>query len=97
MDNARAGACGRLRSKSGGIRRHDLAVMDTTTVEVPIKRGMIAAAASSVLLADAQKFSSGGVVRICGVEQFATLVTDGTLSEPVVQAVERTGVEVVRA
>ncbi|HEX6577739.1 MAG TPA: DeoR/GlpR family DNA-binding transcription regulator [Jiangellaceae bacterium] len=82
---------------TSGIRRHDLAVMDTTTVEVPIKRGMIAAATSSVLLADAQKFSSGGVVRICGVEQFAILVTDGTLSEPVVQAVERAGVEVVRA
>jgi DeoR/GlpR family transcriptional regulator of sugar metabolism len=82
---------------TSGIRRQDLAVMDTTTVEVPIKRGMIASATRSVLLADAQKFSSGGVVRICGVEEFAAVVTDATLGEPHVHAVERAGVEVVRA
>ena len=37
----------------------DLGVWDTTMVEVPIKRGMIAAAAEVVLLMDADKFSDG--------------------------------------
>jgi len=82
---------------TSGIRRHDLAVMDTTTVEVPIKRGMIASASRSVLLADAHKFSSGGVVRICGVEEFDAVVTDAAPDQPLVQAVERAGVEIVRA
>ena len=45
---------------ASGIRRRDLSVMDTTMVEVPIKRGMIAAARRRVLLADAEKFSMRG-------------------------------------
>ena len=81
---------------ASGIRR-DLAVMDTTMVEVPIKRGMIAASERVVLLADAEKFSMGGVVRICGAEELDVVVTDALDDEPSVQELNRVGVEVMHA
>src|SRR3954469_5951400 len=46
----------------------ELGVWDTTMVEVPIKRLMIAAAHCVVLLADAAKFSMAGVARGGGPE-----------------------------
>jgi DeoR/GlpR family transcriptional regulator of sugar metabolism len=81
---------------ASGIR-DDLAVMDTTMVEVPIKRGMIEGAQRVVLLADARKFSMGGVVRICGPEELDVVVTDAGDDEPAVAELARAGVEVVRA
>ena len=54
----------------------ELGVWDTTMVEVPIKRLMIANSESVVLLADAEKFSRSGVVRICGPESLDHIVTD---------------------
>ena len=82
---------------ASGIRREDLAVMDTTMVEVPIKRGMIASAKRSVLLVDHEKFSLGGVVRVCGLEEFDSIVTDAPAAEPLLAAIERAGVKVVQA
>jgi DeoR/GlpR family transcriptional regulator of sugar metabolism len=61
---------------ASGIDAEDLAVFDSTLVEVPIKRAMIAAAERSILLADAEKFSMRGVVRVCGAEDLDALVTD---------------------
>jgi DeoR/GlpR family transcriptional regulator of sugar metabolism len=81
---------------ASGIRP-DLSVMDTTMVEVPIKRGMIAGASRAVLLADAAKFAMGGIVRVCGAEELDGIVTDATDEEPAMQALERAGVEVVHA
>jgi DeoR/GlpR family transcriptional regulator of sugar metabolism len=81
---------------ASGIR-DDLAVMDTTMVEVPIKRGMIEASARVVLLADAMKFSMGGVVRICGPDELDTVVTDAGDDEPGVAELRQVGVEVVGA
>lgn len=77
--------------------RPDLSIMDTTIVEVPIKRGMIAAADRVVLLADAAKFYMGGIVRVCGAEELQTLVTDAPDGEPAVRKLVRAGVEVVHA
>src|SRR3954465_15766382 len=57
----------------------DLGVWDTTMVEVPIKRLMIANSESVVLLADAAKFSMSGVVRICGPESLDHIVTDAPI------------------
>ena len=81
---------------ASGIRP-DLAVMDSTMVEVPIKRGMIAAAERVVLLADAAKFSMGGIVRVCGAEELQAVVTDAADDEPAVRELVRAGVEVVHA
>jgi DeoR/GlpR family transcriptional regulator of sugar metabolism len=77
--------------------RHDLSVMDTTMVEVPIKRGMIAAAERVVLLADAAKFTMAGGARICGAEELDAVVTDAGPDVPGVAALARAGVEVVHA
>lgn len=82
---------------ASGVRSRDLAVMDTTTIEVPIKRGMLTAAKRAVLLVDSRKFSAGGVVRVCGIDEFDTVVTDATPEEPLVQAAEEAGVHVVHA
>lgn len=82
---------------ASGIRAHDLAVMDSTMLEVPIKRGMIAASERTILLADAEKLAMGGVVRVCGPDELDAVVTDAAPDEPIVAALEQAGVEVVAA
>jgi DeoR/GlpR family transcriptional regulator of sugar metabolism len=81
---------------ASGIRP-DLSIMDTTMVEVPIKRGMIAAADRVVLLTDAAKFSMAGTVRVCGADELQALVTDAPGDDPAVRRLARAGVEVVHA
>lgn len=56
--------------------RNDGSVTDTTTVEVPVKRGMIAAADQVVLAADAGKFPGIGKARVCGPEELDAVVTN---------------------
>jgi DeoR/GlpR family transcriptional regulator of sugar metabolism len=82
---------------ASGIRSEDLAVMDTTMVEVPIKRGMIASARRSILLVDAAKFAQGGVVRVCPIDELDGIVTDADASDPLVHRIQRAGVEVFPA
>jgi DeoR/GlpR family transcriptional regulator of sugar metabolism len=81
---------------ASGIRA-DLSVMDSTMIEVPIKRGMIAAAERSVLLVDAAKLYMSGIVRVCGADELQTVVTDASAAEPTVESLARAGVEVVHA
>ncbi|MEO7753543.1 MAG: ArsR family transcriptional regulator, partial [Terracoccus sp.] len=50
-------------------------MLDTTSVEVPTKRGLIAGADRVVLLADHTKFPGQGSIRVCGLEQLSVLVT----------------------
>ncbi len=75
----------------------DLSVWDTTMVEVPIKRAMIAAAAEVVLLADAEKFSMNGAVRICGADSLHHIVTDAAIPAASRAAIEEAGIEVTIA
>jgi DeoR/GlpR family transcriptional regulator of sugar metabolism len=75
----------------------ELGVWDTTMVEVPIKRLMIAAADRVVLLADAAKFSMSGVVRVCGPESIDHVVTDAPLPAACRSAVDAAGIEVTIA
>jgi DeoR/GlpR family transcriptional regulator of sugar metabolism len=56
-----------------------LGIWDSTMVEVPIKRAMIAAAANVVLLADAAKFEMAGLVRVCDADAVDGIVTDKPL------------------
>jgi DeoR/GlpR family transcriptional regulator of sugar metabolism len=74
-----------------------LGILDTTMVEVPIKRAMMDAAERCVLLADSAKFGMRGVVRVCGPERLHTLVTDAGVAPRARAAFERAGVEVVVA
>jgi DeoR/GlpR family transcriptional regulator of sugar metabolism len=81
---------------ASGIRA-DLSVMDSTIVEVPIKRAMIAAAERTALLVDAHKFTMRGSVRICGADELDVVVTDAPAEAPVVAALAQAGVIVVPA
>lgn len=75
----------------------DLFVMDTTMVEIPIKRGMIAAAKRTLLLADAAKFQMHGSVRICNAAELDAVVTDAAPTEQGVVSLGQAGVDVVHA
>jgi DeoR/GlpR family transcriptional regulator of sugar metabolism len=75
----------------------ELAVWDTTMVEVPIKRAMIAAADRVVLLADAEKFSMSGIVRVCEAGAIDHIVTDDALPDAARAAIDEAGIEVTIA
>jgi DeoR/GlpR family transcriptional regulator of sugar metabolism len=75
----------------------DLSIVDTTMVEVPIKRAMLASAARCVLLVDSAKFGMRGVVRVCGPEDLDVIVTDAEAPVEVRRALDRAGVEVIAA
>ncbi len=75
----------------------EVSVWDTTMVEVPIKRAMMAAADRVVLLADRQKFSMGGVVRVCGAADIDQIVTETGIPATTQIAVEEAGIEVTIA
>ncbi|OIJ93130.1 DeoR/GlpR family DNA-binding transcription regulator [Streptomyces monashensis] len=72
-------------------------VMDTTVVEVPVKRAMIAASDRVVLLADAAKFPGTGMAKVCGPEDLDAVVTDAPVDPATRSALQEAGVEVVVA
>jgi DeoR/GlpR family transcriptional regulator of sugar metabolism len=74
-----------------------LGVWDTTMVEVPIKRAMIEAADCVALLADAEKFALGGVVRICDAGAIDHIVTDAPIPAAWRPAIDETEIEVTIA
>jgi DeoR/GlpR family transcriptional regulator of sugar metabolism len=75
----------------------DLAVWDTTMVEVPIKRAMIAAGQRTVLLADAAKFGMDAMVRVCEASELDAIVTDEPVPTGRRRALDEAGVEVIVA
>jgi DeoR/GlpR family transcriptional regulator of sugar metabolism len=75
----------------------DLAVWDSTMIEVPIKRAMIEASDRVVLLADAEKFSSGSLVRVCGAVDLTGLVTDAPLPPALQPAIDDHAIDVIVA
>jgi DeoR/GlpR family transcriptional regulator of sugar metabolism len=79
---------------TSGIRPHSHA-MDDTVVEVPVKRAMIAAADSVVLLADAGTFPGTGTARVCGPEALGTMVTNAPADPVTGAALNEAGVKVV--
>jgi DeoR/GlpR family transcriptional regulator of sugar metabolism len=72
-------------------------VWDTTMAEVPIKRAMMAGADRVVLLADRQKFSMSGVVRVCAAGDIDQIVTEEEIPPTTAIAVREAGVEVTVA
>ena len=82
-----------LRPTSGV--RPDGQVMDTTVVEVPVKRAMIAASDHVVLVADVGKFPGTGMSRVCGPRDLNTVVTNAPADERTKAAFREAGVEVI--
>ena len=70
-------------------------VMDTTVVEVPVKRAMIKAGEKVVLLADAAKFPGHGMAKVCGPEELDAVVTNEPVDAATRASFQEAGVEVV--
>ena len=72
-------------------------VMDSTFVEVPVKRAFIAAAREVVLVADGHKIPGSGTLRVCRVDQVDVLVTTAGADPAILDECRERGVEVVLA
>ncbi|MFF6977961.1 DeoR/GlpR family DNA-binding transcription regulator [Streptomyces sp. NPDC008343] len=72
-------------------------VMDTTVVEVPVKRAMIKAGDKVALLADAAKFPGTGMAKVCGPEDLDMVVTNAPVNTATRSALEEAGVHVLVA
>jgi DeoR/GlpR family transcriptional regulator of sugar metabolism len=95
-DNLRQVHADRLILSTSGVRPNGQ-VMDTTVIEVPVKRAMIAASDQVVLAADLGKFPGSGVARVCGPEELDVVVTN-TGADPVTTAAfGEAGVRVIEA
>ncbi|MFE2778255.1 DeoR/GlpR family DNA-binding transcription regulator [Streptomyces massasporeus] len=70
-------------------------VMDTTVVEVPVKRAMIRAGEKVVLLADATKFPGNGMAKVCGPEELDTVVTNEPVDAATRASFEEARVEII--
>ncbi|MEU8876044.1 DeoR/GlpR family DNA-binding transcription regulator [Streptomyces javensis] len=71
-------------------------VMDTTVVEVPVKRAMMAAAEKTVLLADAGKFPGRGMAKVCGPQDIDFVVTNASADQATCAVLAEAGVEVIK-
>lgn len=93
-DNLRQIKADRLFLGTSGVRPGGH-VMDTTVVEVPVKRAMIAASDHVVLVADSGKFPGTGMARVCGPEQLDVVVTDAGADPATLSTLREAGVEVI--
>ncbi|MGA8115913.1 MAG: DeoR/GlpR family DNA-binding transcription regulator [Actinocatenispora sp.] len=78
---------------ASGVHRNGY-VLDSTRVEVPVKRTMISAAAQVVLLADRHKFPGSGALRVCDVSEIDVLVTNDGADRHTLTVCAEAGVEV---
>jgi DeoR/GlpR family transcriptional regulator of sugar metabolism len=93
-DNLRQIHVDRLFLGTSGVRPGGQ-VMDTTAVEIPLKRAMIAAADQVVLLADAGKFPGTGIAKVCGPEDLDVVVTNAQADQVTCAALREAEVEVI--
>lgn len=69
-------------------------IRDTTSVEVPVKRALLASAQRRVVLADAHKLPGTGALRVCGADQIDTLVTNEGADAATLRAMRAAGAQV---
>jgi DeoR/GlpR family transcriptional regulator of sugar metabolism len=93
-DNLRQVHADRLFLGTSGVRP-DGQVMDTTVVEVPVKRAMIAASDEVVLVADVGKFPGSGIARVCGPQELDAVVTNATADATTRAVLREAGVDVI--
>lgn len=70
-------------------------VMDTTFVEVPVKRALIAAAREVVVVADGHKIPGSGTMRVCVGDDVDVLVTTVDADPAILEQCRANGTEVV--
>ncbi|MFE2995747.1 DeoR/GlpR family DNA-binding transcription regulator [Nocardia sp. NPDC059246] len=54
-------------------------ITNTNTLEVPVKRAMVAAARSTIVVADSSKFGHRALAKVAGLDEVDLLVTDAAL------------------
>ncbi|MDR6866912.1 DeoR/GlpR family transcriptional regulator of sugar metabolism [Microbacterium resistens] len=81
---------------TSGIRA-DGTVMDTTGIEVPVKRAMIESSNRVVLLADSSKLPGIGTLTVCGPEAIDTVITNADADPGTIRSLEQNGVAVITA
>ena len=74
--------------------RSDGTVLDTTAVEVPVKRSLIHAADRAVVVADRHKFPGTGALRVCGTAELAGVVTNRGADAITLDTLRRDGLDV---
>ncbi|PKW26981.1 DeoR/GlpR family DNA-binding transcription regulator [Phycicoccus duodecadis] len=77
--------------------RPDGTVLDTTAVEVPVKRALLQAARTSVLLVDRHKLPGTGSLRVCEAGAVDVLLTNDGADPATLAACRAAGTEVVLA
>ncbi|MET8635124.1 DeoR/GlpR family DNA-binding transcription regulator [Streptomyces sp. NPDC004096] len=70
-------------------------VMDTTVVEVPVKRAMIKSSDRIVLLADAAKFPGTGMAKVCDAGDLDVVVTNAPVEPATRSSLDEAGVELI--
>jgi DeoR/GlpR family transcriptional regulator of sugar metabolism len=83
----------RLFLGTSGIGR-DGQVMDSTLVEVPVKRAMLGSAEQTVVLADRGKFPGTGLLPVCGPDAVDVIVTNDGADAETLDACARAGTEI---
>lgn len=78
---------------TSGIRP-DGYVMDSTGIEVPVKKAMIASSERTVVLADGSKYPGAGLLTVCAASEMSTLVTNGDADAATLDVIRSAGVEV---
>lgn len=58
----------------------DLGVTNTNTLQIPLKRAMLAAGRSAIVLADSSKFGRRALVRVADIDEFDQVITDDRLT-----------------
>ena len=94
-------ALGQLRAHvcflgTSGLRP-DGYVMDSTGIEVPVKKAMIASSERTVVLADGSKYPGAGLLSVCRAEAIDTLVTNDDADPTTLAVFANAGVEVITA
>lgn len=64
----------------------DAGITNTNTLEVPLKRAMLAAARHTVLVADSSKFGHRMLVRVADLDEIGRIITDDELPPDVASA-----------
>lgn len=75
--------------------RDDGSMLDSTSIEVPVKHAILAASERRILVADEDKFPGAGLLAVCGPETLDVVVTTETADSPGLHALRDHDTEVI--
>ncbi len=79
---------------TSGVRA-DGTVMDSTGIEVPVKRAILASSTHVVLVADETKFPGTGILPVCPATEINTLVTSTRADSATLEVFRQSGSDVI--